>query len=312
MKCLLSPNRHAVRSSCLITYLLTVLVLPGMYAATGECAESESLVRAAGSFDFGINARYFAPVPDRCCVDSCSSSFGDTEHYCSNEPRSSTAGSTGADDRDRAGLKRDTWYFLGYQAATIGILYAMPESVSGWTDEQKEGYSLSTWWDNVTHPEIDSDDFYINYLLHPYWGAAYFVRARERGYGNKGSFWYSVLLSSAYEFGAEALFEEPSIQDIIVTPVLGSLLGGYFMHVRDGIRERDISRGYRSTRDKWSWVLTDPLGSLNRQFDKLFGWETRLQIRPYTRVRRLDPGPSLERAPWVEERIYGIEFHLKW
>jgi hypothetical protein len=116
---------------------------------------------------------------------------------------------------DSEGLWRDTRYFLGYQVAAIGILYAMPESVTGWTDEQKHNYSLSVWWDNVTSPSCDSDDFFINYVTHPYWGAAYYMRAHERGYDRKAAFWYSVLLSTTYEFGVEALFEEPSIQDLV-------------------------------------------------------------------------------------------------
>jgi hypothetical protein len=102
--------------------------------------------------------------------------------------------------RDGAGLWRDTKYFLGYQFGAIAILYAMPESVSGWSDEQKKDYSLSVWWEKTTHPENDSDDFYINYILHPYWGASYFVRARERGYNNWQAFGYSALLSSIFEF----------------------------------------------------------------------------------------------------------------
>jgi len=48
------------------------------------------------------------------------------------------------DSRDREGLNRDTWYFLGYQWVTIGVLYVAPESVSTWSDEQKDEYSLST------------------------------------------------------------------------------------------------------------------------------------------------------------------------
>jgi hypothetical protein len=71
------------------------------------------------------------------------------------------------DARDRRGLRRDTWYFVGYQFVAIGILYSMPEDVTGWTDEQKHDYSLSEWWENATHPQMDSDDFYINYILHP-------------------------------------------------------------------------------------------------------------------------------------------------
>ena len=214
--------------------------------------------------------------------------------------------------RDREGLKRDTWYFVGYQWATIGLLYVAPEGVSGWSDEQKNEYSLSTWWDNVTHPQMDSDDFYINYVLHPYWGAAYYVRAQERGYDAKGGFWYSVLLSSMYEFGAEALFEQPSIQDLIVTPVLGSLLGRYFMGVRHDIREREDMLGYRATRDKWLWVLTDPLGSLNSQVDRMFGRETQLQIQPYGYSAHRDQGFPREPNRQDIEIVYGLQFRLQW
>jgi len=216
------------------------------------------------------------------------------------------------DSRDRDGLKHDTWYFLGYQVAAIGVLYIMPESVSGWSDEQKEEYSLSIWWDNVTHPVWDEDDYFINYVTHPYWGAAYFVRARERGYSSKESFWYSVLLSSAYEFGAEALFEQPSIQDLIVTPVIGSWVGGYFMRVRDGIRERSAIRGHRTTKEKWVWVLTDPLGSLNSQVDKWFGWETHLQIRPYLSERRPISNSPFDPVESERDRVVGLQVALSW
>lgn len=214
--------------------------------------------------------------------------------------------------RDWQGLKRDTWYFLGYQWVTIGVLYAAPEGVSGWTAEQKEGYGMSSWWDNVTHPQMDSDDFYINYLLHPYWGASYFVRARLRGYDAKAAFWYSVLLSSMYGFGAEALFEEPSIQDLVVTPVFGSVLGEYFMRVRDDIHDREDELGYVTTKDKWLWVLTDPLGSLNQQLDKLFGRETQLQIRPISYALRRDDGMPFEPIGRGDDAVYGVEIRLHW
>ena len=216
------------------------------------------------------------------------------------------------DTRDRNGLKRDTWYFMGYQVAAIGILYAMPESVTGWTDEQKRNYSISDWWDNVTNPGCDSDDFFINYVTHPYWGAAYYVRASERGYDSRGAFWYSVLLSSLYEFGAEALFEEPSVQDLIITPTLGSLVGHYFMGVRNDIRAQSASSGQRTTGQKWVMVLTDPLGALNRQVDKLFGHETSLQIYPYFYAKQpvIDPGNST--VEWHQERLIGLRFNLRW
>lgn len=217
--------------------------------------------------------------------------------------------------KDRKGLIRDTRYFMGYQVATIGILYLMPESVSNWSDEQKEEYSLSTWWDNVTDPQWDSDDHFINYVIHPYWGAAYYVRARERGYAPAQSFWYSVLLSSMYEFGIEALFEEPSKQDLIVTPVAGSALGVYFMHVRNNVRARSSERGYRSRKDKWLWALTDPLGALNRTFDRWFGWDGDVSVQPYASRRAVHSGRMQGAGGLQPEELEweaGVLFRVSW
>ncbi len=217
------------------------------------------------------------------------------------------------DGRDREGLRRDTWYFVGSQFAVIAILYAVPESVSGWTDEQKKDYSLSNWWDNVTHPTWDSDDWYLNYLLHPYWGGAYYVRARERGYPGAQAVAYSALLSAIYEFGAEALFEPASIQDLFVTPLGGAVVGTWFMHLRDGIRAREQETGQRGFGDNVLWIATDPLGAVNRQIDRWFGWEqSAVSIRPYyieNRTGRVERGLGPDGTENVE---YGIRFRVAW
>jgi hypothetical protein len=217
--------------------------------------------------------------------------------------------------KDGKGLWRDTKYFFGYQFAAIGFLYVMPESVSGWTSEQKKDYSFSVWWEKTTHPENDSDTFYMNYILHPYWGGAYFVRARERGYNNWQSFGYSAMLSTLFEFGVEAMAEEPSKQDLWVTPVIGSMVGLYFMHLRDNVRERDAERGFRSTGDTWIWVLTDPLGSLNQQFDKWFGWDTEVELRPYRMHMDVEQiGDSKPKPPVTDESdyAYGLQLQVRW
>jgi hypothetical protein len=202
---------------------------------------------------------------------------------------------------------------LGYQFGAIAILYAMPEDVTGWTPEQKQGYDLSIWWDNTSHPQPDTDDFYINYILHPYWGAAYFVRARERGFNEWQAFGYSALLSSLYEFGVEALFENPSTQDLWVTPVVGSMLGMYFVHLRGDIRDRDAERGYRSLGDKWLWVLTDPLGSLNRQFDKWFNWDSEVELRPYRKQIDSASIDAVEAKNSADgDYAYGLQLQVRW
>jgi Domain of unknown function (DUF3943) len=212
---------------------------------------------------------------------------------------------------DQRGRRSDTAHFLAYQFAAIAILYALPESATGWTDERKENYSLKQWWENVQEPHMDSDDFFLNYVTHPYWGAAYFVRSRERGYGPMASFWYSATLSAIYEFGAEALFEEPSLQDLIATPVGGWLVGSYFMHVREGIYAGHADGSEMPFKHRFVLVVTDPLGAINRTVDDWFGLDERFNIHPmiYDRpvAQRLGGDGS-----GSTERVYGIGFTVVW
>jgi hypothetical protein len=195
-------------------------------------------------------------------------------------PDVSESGSTtpSALGRDWGGLGRDTVFFMGYQFVAIGIIYLLPESVSGWSEEQKD-ITFERWWENVQHPTWDEDRWYLNYIGHPYFGAVYYIRARERGFGAFGSFWYAALLSTLYEFGAEALFERPSYQDLIATPVGGALLGAF---VFEPLRQRIKSKSERKWYDHLALTLTDPLGAANSLFERVLGLkaEVRIQFRP--------------------------------
>lgn len=214
---------------------------------------------------------------------------------------------------DRDGIKRDTYYFLGLQLSIIGVLYFMPESVSGWSDEQREQHRASKWWDNVSGPEWDDDEHYINYVLHPYWGAAYYVRARERGYGQREAFWYSFLLSTMYEAGVEALFEPVSIQDFFVTPIVGSWLGGYFMDWRHSTRQRITDTGEARFRDKALLVLTDPLGNAADFVDRRLGRDVSFTAAPFVRRQPLWSTAHGPRSLDGEhETTYGVTATIRW
>ena len=107
---------------------------------------------------------------------------------------------------DWPGIGRDTAFFLGYQVVGVAVIYAIPGGFKRPSNE----VSLETWWDNVKTPPVwDDDHWTTNYITHPYWGAAYYIRARERGFGKLASFGYSALLSTLFEYGAEAFFEVP-------------------------------------------------------------------------------------------------------
>jgi hypothetical protein len=217
-----------------------------------------------------------------------------------------------AAEPDWPGLRRDTAYVLSYQVAMIGILYALPESISNWSEEQKEEYSLSQWWENVSNPQWDDDKFWINYLAHPYWGAAYYVRARERGFDERASFWYSVAMSTAFEFGAEALFEQPSIQDLIVTPVGGVILGEYFMAWRARVIDRHEPGQRMPFRDRALLALTDPLGAINSRVQSWLGVESESSFYPYASVRPVGGARSFAPDHVDTERVYGVQLNYRW
>lgn len=175
---------------------------------------------------------------------------------------------------DWAGIWRDTSILAGSQIVAAGVIYLMPESVSGWSDEQKNN-SFNKYAKNVADPVFDNDRLYINYLLHPYWGATYYIRGRERGLDKTSSFVFSALISAMYEFGIECFFEKPSIQDLIVTPVFGSLLGAFvFEPWRDSIKQKQELSWY----DHAALVFTDPVGVLSLGVETLFGIKSTVTV----------------------------------
>jgi hypothetical protein len=203
---------------------------------------------------------------------------------------------------DWAGLARDTAFLIGYQAVAIGVIFLLPESVSGWSDDDKRDAG-SQWVRNVQSPRFDNDGPVINYIFHPYFGATYFIRARERGLGEFSSFAYSALASALYEFGVEALFEKPSIQDLIVTPVGGALLGAF---VFEPIRNRIKAKSELAWYDHVGLLVTDPIGAVNSVFERLLGIksEIRVNVKPPSVARSADGSGR------PHERTFGIEVSI--
>ena len=222
----------------------------------------------------------------------------------------------GKPQRDWKGIGRDTAFFLGYQVVFAGILWLLPESVTAWDEDQKKA-TVKKWKENVQNPVWDEDKFWINYLAHPYFGATYYIRARERGFGEFGSFSYSFLLSACYEFGIEAFFEPPSKNDLIATPVGGYILGKFvFEPIRNMIKAKPQLSWY----DHAGLILTDPLGALNSVFERLFGIQSdiRVQFHSPDLGRQMTVDSSEGRSLRVQEVKFSrpqggnLQLHLDW
>lgn len=143
------------------------------------------------------------------------------------------------------------WHRLWINTATLSgafvgtllVLECLPEDATSWNRAELQDVPLlKRWHKHVIKkgPEWDHDKFYFNYILHPYAGAAYFMAARSCGFNFRRSTLYSSIVSTVgWEFGIEAFMERPSIQDIFITPIIGSCIGEGFYHVKRWLVDND-------------------------------------------------------------------------
>lgn len=113
----------------------------------------------------------------------------------------------------------------GAEVVGMGILIALPRSITKWEKDWMSAASknLKRAWSSS--PVWDKDDWAINYIGHPLAGAAYYNILRSQGATRLQSALFSTLQSTIWEYGIEAIAEQPSIQDLIITPVAGSIIG---------------------------------------------------------------------------------------
>lgn len=139
----------------------------------------------------------------------------------------------------------NTSVFAGAFVGTLLVLECLPEDATTWNRAAIQSVPpFKRWYRNifVRNPEIDHDKWIFNYVLHPYAGAVYFMAARSAGFNFWRSFLYCSLVSNVgWEFGIEAFMERPSYQDLVITPVVGSLIGEAFYRLKRHI----VSHDYR-------------------------------------------------------------------
>lgn len=126
---------------------------------------------------------------------------------------------------------------------TLLVLQCLPEDATSWNRAELQDVPLFKRWRNHVlkkGPEWDHDKFYFNYILHPYAGAVYYMAARSCGFNAWQSLLYCSLVSTVgWEFGIEAFMERPSYQDLLITPIVGSLIGEGFYKAKRSIVNND-------------------------------------------------------------------------
>ena len=129
----------------------------------------------------------------------------------------------------------------GIGIGMVGTLMLMPRSVTKW----EEGYiddAMSNLNRAFTEPPVwDEDHWEINYIGHPYAGSLYYNTIRAQGGSMFNSFLFSAFISTGWEYVYEGVAEQPSIQDLIVTPVAGAVLGELIHQATLGMKKNGFN-----------------------------------------------------------------------
>ena len=171
-------------------------------------------------------------------------------------------------------LTKEFVYVQLYGFAVLGVIGILPESISHWDKDEevnlRENFKKRA--DNVSPgPVIDHDDPYINFIGHPLSGSYYYVWGRQAGLSRGESFLLTTFMSTVYwEYGWESFSEPPSIQDLLVTPIVGTLLGELTNHYYNILKGKDDLLGSSSLRSL-SMFLINPIGELNSKMDLFLG-----------------------------------------
>lgn len=146
------------------------------------------------------------------------------------------------------------------EASSFALLFVLPENISHWDKSHLqlgENYKRAF----TRPPVVDEDAWYINYLGHPYQGAYTYNAIRSQGANVWQSSLFCIGHSVMWEYVLEAGFEQPSIQDLVVTPCAGILLGELF-HFATTAMAKNGFKWYEAT----FVCLVNPMYAINNGF----------------------------------------------
>ena len=174
--------------------------------------------------------------------------------------------------QDNQRLWSQTKSVMAYGFGVAGFILMLPEDISKW---DKENGVFSKWTENVKEgPTWDRDVWWLNWVGHPYFGGVYYQVARKSGYRQWDAFLYSFTMSTFYwEYGIEAFAEVPSMQDLVITPVLGWAYGEWAYQKEMEIRRTGGEVWGSRTLGNISLFMLDPIDSAGKGINNLFGTE---------------------------------------
>lgn len=123
---------------------------------------------------------------------------------------------------------RGTLIITGTEIASGVILAVLPKQYTKWDENalSRGGSNFARAYTEL--PVWDGDSVFHNWIGHPYAGAFYYNMLRSQGATVVQSFGFAAFQTVMWEYVLESVAEQPSIQDLITTSIIGSVLGELF------------------------------------------------------------------------------------
>jgi hypothetical protein len=123
---------------------------------------------------------------------------------------------------------RGTIIITGTEIVSGVILAVLPKQYTKWDDDalRRGGSNFGRAYTEL--PVWDGDAVFHNWIGHPYAGAFYYNMLRSQGATVVQSFGFAAFQTVMWEYVLESVAEQPSIQDLITTSIIGSVLGELF------------------------------------------------------------------------------------
>jgi Domain of unknown function (DUF3943) len=122
-------------------------------------------------------------------------------------------------------MGRAEMFIGGTEIICMGVLMALPKEVTKWQPGFLDDAMKNVKKAFSSPPVNDEDDWGFNFVGHPYAGSLYYNSIRSQDATIFQSFVFSFAQSFVWEYLIEGMAEQPSLQDMIITPIFGTLLG---------------------------------------------------------------------------------------
>ena len=153
----------------------------------------------------------------------------------------------------------------GVELLGMTVLICLPKEVTKWSHDWAQDAWRNMKRSFSTLPVWDKDDWPLNYIGHPIAGSYYYNALRSQNASRFHSFLFATAQSFIWEYFIEGMAEKPSVQDLIVTPVAGYVLGETTHQITMNMRRNGFNFF-----EKVFVLIFNPLFVLNNGFGPRF------------------------------------------